>query len=60
VDQFLNIKLTDITVTDQEKYPHMVSNKADVSTEIKTNKKHFTLFCHPGVSDTGQVECSHL
>lgn len=25
VDQFLNIKLTDITVTDPDKYPHMVS-----------------------------------
>jgi U6 snRNA-associated Sm-like protein LSm2 len=25
VDQFLNIKLTDITVPDPEKYPHMVS-----------------------------------
>ena len=24
VDQFLNIKLTDISVTDPEKYPHMV------------------------------------
>lgn len=27
VDQFLNIKLTDISVTDAEKYPHMVSIK---------------------------------
>uniref|UniRef100_A0A8D0CWD4 Smx5 n=1 Tax=Sander lucioperca TaxID=283035 RepID=A0A8D0CWD4_SANLU len=25
VDQYLNIKLTDISVTDPEKYPHMVS-----------------------------------
>lgn len=25
VDQYLNIKLTDINVTDTEKYPHMVS-----------------------------------
>ena len=24
VDQFLNIKLTDINVTDPDKYPHMV------------------------------------
>lgn len=24
VDQYLNIKLTDINVTDTEKYPHMV------------------------------------
>ena len=24
VDQYLNIKLTDISVTDPEKYPHMV------------------------------------
>lgn len=24
VDQYLNIKLTDITVMEQEKYPHMV------------------------------------
>ncbi|XP_062515444.1 U6 snRNA-associated Sm-like protein LSm2 [Corticium candelabrum] len=27
VDQFLNIKLTDITVPDPEKYPHMLSVK---------------------------------
>lgn len=27
VDQFLNIKLTDISVTDPEKYPHMLSVK---------------------------------
>ncbi|VDO93529.1 unnamed protein product [Soboliphyme baturini] len=27
VDQFLNIKLTDISVTDAEKYPHMLSVK---------------------------------
>ncbi|XP_041481159.1 U6 snRNA-associated Sm-like protein LSm2 [Lytechinus variegatus] len=27
VDQFLNIKLTDISVTDQERYPHMLSVK---------------------------------
>ncbi|RUS83057.1 hypothetical protein EGW08_009196 [Elysia chlorotica] len=27
VDQFLNIKLTDINVTDPEKYPHMLSVK---------------------------------
>lgn len=27
VDQFLNIKLTDITVTDPDKYPHMLSVK---------------------------------
>lgn len=25
VDQYLNIKLTDISVTDSEKYPHMVN-----------------------------------
>jgi len=25
VDQFLNIKLTDISVTDPDKYPHMLS-----------------------------------
>lgn len=25
MDQYLNIKLTDINVTDTEKYPHMVS-----------------------------------
>ena len=25
VDQYLNIKLSDISVIDQEKYPHMVS-----------------------------------
>lgn len=25
VDQYLNIKLTDISVTDTDKYPHMVS-----------------------------------
>uniref|UniRef100_A0A3B4VH79 Smx5 n=1 Tax=Seriola dumerili TaxID=41447 RepID=A0A3B4VH79_SERDU len=25
VDQYLNIKLTDISVTDPEKYPHMVA-----------------------------------
>lgn len=25
VDQYLNIKLTDISITDPEKYPHMVS-----------------------------------
>jgi len=24
VDQFLNIKLTDISITDPDKYPHMV------------------------------------
>lgn len=27
VDQFLNIKLTDISVTDTDKYPHMLSVK---------------------------------
>ncbi|KAJ7378153.1 U6 snRNA-associated Sm-like protein LSm2 [Desmophyllum pertusum] len=27
VDQFLNIKLTDISVTDPDKYPHMLSVK---------------------------------
>merc|ERR1712048_135373 len=27
VDQFLNIKLTDISVTDPERYPHMLSVK---------------------------------
>lgn len=27
VDQFLNIKLTDISLTDPEKYPHMLSVK---------------------------------
>merc|ERR1711911_544850 len=27
VDQYLNIKLTDITVTEPEKYPHMLSVK---------------------------------
>merc|ERR1712027_145330 len=27
VDQFLNIKLTDISVTDPDKYPHMMSVK---------------------------------
>lgn len=27
VDQYLNIKLTDISVTDHEKYPHMMSVK---------------------------------
>jgi len=27
VDQYLNIKLTDISVTDPERYPHMVSVK---------------------------------
>ncbi|KAF6202090.1 hypothetical protein GE061_004487 [Apolygus lucorum] len=27
VDQYLNIKLTDISVTDSEKYPHMLSVK---------------------------------
>ncbi|KAM9591929.1 LOW QUALITY PROTEIN: U6 snRNA-associated Sm-like protein LSm2 [Morphnus guianensis] len=27
VDQYLNIKLTDISVTDPEKYPHMLSVK---------------------------------
>lgn len=27
VDQYLNIKLTDINVTDPEKYPHMLSVK---------------------------------
>ena len=27
VDQFLNIKLTDISVTDTERYPHMMSVK---------------------------------
>lgn len=26
VDQYLNIKLTDINVTDTEKYPHMVNS----------------------------------
>ncbi|KAJ8981851.1 hypothetical protein NQ317_017529 [Molorchus minor] len=26
VDQYLNIKLTDISVTDTEKYPHMLKN----------------------------------
>uniref|UniRef100_A0A6P7GWU2 U6 snRNA-associated Sm-like protein LSm2 n=1 Tax=Diabrotica virgifera virgifera TaxID=50390 RepID=A0A6P7GWU2_DIAVI len=26
VDQYLNIKLTDISVTDTDKYPHMVSS----------------------------------
>lgn len=26
MDQYLNIKLTDISVTDPDKYPHMVSN----------------------------------
>ncbi len=30
VDQFLNIKLTDISVTDPEKYPHMVSIRNSV------------------------------
>lgn len=29
VDQYLNIKLTDISVTDPEKYPHMVKLKSD-------------------------------
>merc|ERR1711899_296258 len=28
VDQYLNIKLTDITVTDPEKHPHMTSVKS--------------------------------
>ena len=27
VDQYLNIKLTDISVTDPDKYPHMLSVK---------------------------------
>ncbi|KAL6030755.1 hypothetical protein STEG23_010255 [Scotinomys teguina] len=27
VDQYLNIKVTDISVTDPEKYPHMLSVK---------------------------------
>lgn len=27
VDQFLNIKLTDISLTDPDKYPHMLSVK---------------------------------
>lgn len=27
MDQYLNIKLTDISVTDPEKYPHMLSVK---------------------------------
>ncbi|QQP38375.1 Lsm2 [Caligus rogercresseyi] len=27
VDQYLNIKLTDVSVTDPEKYPHMLSVK---------------------------------
>lgn len=27
VDQYLNIKLADISVTDSEKYPHMVCTK---------------------------------
>ena len=26
VDQYLNIKLTDISITDPDKYPHMVTH----------------------------------
>lgn len=32
VDQFLNIKLTDISVTDPDKYPHMVNNHSKLLT----------------------------
>ena len=34
VDQYLNIKLTDISVTDPEKYPHMVSLQLFVIAEM--------------------------
>jgi small nuclear ribonucleoprotein (snRNP)-like protein len=30
VDQYLNIKLTDISITDPDKYPHMVTNHKKV------------------------------
>lgn len=37
VDQFLNIKLTDIQVTDPDKYPHMVGLFLSVTKQL-----HFT------------------
>lgn len=34
VDQYLNIKLTDISVTDPDKYPHMVCNNFNLSNDF--------------------------
>jgi small nuclear ribonucleoprotein (snRNP)-like protein len=36
VDQYLNIKLTDISVTDPDKYPHMVSELLNCKKVIVT------------------------
>lgn len=47
VDQFLNIKLTDITVTDPDKYPHMVSQFVCVNNS--ENHRYKSAFLHPHI-----------
>ena len=37
VDQFLNIKMTDISVTDPDKYPHMVCIR--LASAFRVHKK---------------------
>ena len=46
VDQYLNIKLTDISVTDPDKYPHMVCIKQNptIYNNLKENLIFFRLF----------------
>ena len=49
VDQYLNIKLTDISVTDPDKYPHMVCNIYNFTCimveNIITKNKNISFSC---------------
>jgi len=40
VDQYLNIKLTDISVTDPDKYPHMVSELLRLQRQLLLQSVH--------------------
>ena len=42
VDQFLNIKMTDISVTDPDKYPHMVCIRLASAFSTGLDKQKFS------------------
>lgn len=48
VDQFLNIKLDDIQVVEELKYPHLVSPTPSLPTVVEQQMRKR----HPGVRDT--------
>jgi len=45
VDQYLNIKLDDITVVEEMKYPHLVST---VAAHPRGDRRHERSAAHPG------------